>query len=63
MINIDTCGFRGNKIEYAQILSCVEIQHTFYQPPQIKTLERWSAEMPDEFDLHPESVAINHARS
>ena len=51
MIKIGTCGFRGNKIEYAQILSCVEIQHTFYQPPQIKTLERWRAEMPDDFEF------------
>lgn len=50
-INIGTCGFRGNKIEYSQILSCVEIQHTFYQPPQIKTLERWHTEMPDDFEF------------
>ncbi|MGC2236016.1 MAG: DUF72 domain-containing protein [Pyrinomonadaceae bacterium] len=50
-INIGTCGFRGNKIEYSQLLSCVEIQHTFYQPPQIKTLERWRAEMPEDFEF------------
>jgi len=50
-INIGTCGFRGNKLEYSELLSCVEIQHTFYQPPQIKTLERWRAEMPDEFEF------------
>jgi uncharacterized protein YecE (DUF72 family) len=50
-IKIGTCGFRGNKIEYAEILSSVEIQHTFYQPPQIATLERWRAAMPDEFEF------------
>jgi uncharacterized protein YecE (DUF72 family) len=50
-INIGTCGFRINKIEYSKMLSCVEIQQTFYQPPQIKTLERWRAEMPDEFEF------------
>lgn len=50
-IKIGTCGFRGNKIEYSTLLSCVEIQHTFYQPPQIKTLERWRAEMPGEFEF------------
>jgi uncharacterized protein YecE (DUF72 family) len=50
-INIGTCGFRGNKIEYSQILSAVEIQQTFYQPPQIKTLERWRAEMPENFEF------------
>ncbi|HEY0429321.1 MAG TPA: DUF72 domain-containing protein [Pyrinomonadaceae bacterium] len=50
-IKIGTCGFRGNKIEYSQTLSAVEIQHTFYQPPQIKTLERWRAEMPEDFEF------------
>ena len=50
-IKIGTCGFRTNKVEYSQILSCVEIQQTFYQPPQIKTLERWRSEMPEEFEF------------
>ena len=50
-INIGTCGFRINKIEYARIFSCVEIQQTFYQPPQIKTLERWRTEMPGDFEF------------
>ncbi len=50
-INIGTCGFRANKIEYAAMLSCVEIQQTFYQPPQIKTLEKWRAEMLDDFEF------------
>jgi uncharacterized protein YecE (DUF72 family) len=50
-IKIGTCGFRTNKLEYAAHLSCVEIQHTFYQPPQIKTLERWRTEVPDDFEF------------
>jgi uncharacterized protein YecE (DUF72 family) len=50
-INIGTCGFGGNKIEYSRLLSCVEIQQTFYQPPQIKTLERWRAELPAAFEF------------
>ena len=50
-VKIGTCGFRGNKIEYAKILSSVEIQHTFYQPPQKSTLERWRAAMPDDFEF------------
>jgi len=29
----------------------VEIQHTFYQPPQITTLERWRAELPAGFEF------------
>lgn len=50
-INVGTCGFRTNKIEYAELFSCVEIQQTFYQPPQIATLERWRAAMPEEFEF------------
>lgn len=50
-IRIGTCGFRGNKTEYAELLSTVEVQHTFYQPPQIKTLEKWREELPAEFEF------------
>jgi uncharacterized protein YecE (DUF72 family) len=50
-INIGTSGFRSNKLEYARLLSCVEIQDTFYQPPQIKTLERWREAVPAEFEF------------
>ncbi len=39
------------KEAYAQVFSCVEVQHTFYQPPQIKTLERWRKEMPSDFEF------------
>jgi len=50
-IRIGTCGFRHNKEEYVKRLSTVEIQHTFYQPPMVKTLERWCEEMPDDFEF------------
>jgi len=50
-VKIGTCGFRSTKEKYVQLLSCVEVQHTFYQPPQIKTLERWRAEVPEEFEF------------
>jgi uncharacterized protein YecE (DUF72 family) len=50
-VKIGTCGFRSTKEKYAQLLSCVEVQHTFYQPPQIKTLERWRAEVPEDFEF------------
>ena len=39
------------KEAYAHAFSCVEIQHTFYQPPQLKTLERWRREMPADFEF------------
>jgi uncharacterized protein YecE (DUF72 family) len=50
-VQIGTCGFRMNKFEYADVLRCVEVQHTFYQPPQIKTLEKWQTEMPEGFEF------------
>lgn len=50
-VEVGTCGFRYTKQEYAGLLSCVEIQHTFYQPPQIKTLEKWRSEMPANFEF------------
>lgn len=48
---IGTSGFGQAKGDYARNFSCVEIQHTFYQPPQPKTLARWRAEMPDDFEF------------
>ena len=40
-----------SKTEYAQLFGCVEVQQTFYQPPQITTLERWRGETPAEFEF------------
>jgi len=48
---IGTSGFRVTKERYAEMFSTVEIQHTFYQPPQIKTLERWRSEVADDFEF------------
>jgi uncharacterized protein YecE (DUF72 family) len=50
-IQIGTCGFRWSKDEYAEHLDCVEIQHTFYKPPLVKTLEKWREEMPADFEF------------
>lgn len=50
-IRIGTCGFRNTKEDYAEHLSTVEIQHTFYQPPQIATLKRWRERMPVDFEF------------
>src|SRR5688500_8961819 len=49
---IGTCGYgKTKRDEYTQIFPAVEIQHTFYQPPQIKTLEKWRAEVPADFEF------------
>ncbi|MCA1590517.1 MAG: DUF72 domain-containing protein, partial [Acidobacteria bacterium] len=51
-LRIGNCGFgRTKKNDYAEGLNAVEIQHTFYNPPQIKTLEKWRREMPDDFEF------------
>lgn len=49
--NIGTCGFGRTQGEYYELLSSVEIQHTFYQPPQLVTLEKWRAAAPDGFQF------------
>ena len=51
-VQIGTCGFgRTKREEYVTQLPVVEIQHTFYDPPQIKTLEKWRADVPDNFEF------------
>jgi uncharacterized protein YecE (DUF72 family) len=50
-LQIGTCGFGLSKKTYASSFSCVEVQQTFYQPPQLSTLERWRREMPADFEF------------
>ncbi len=50
-LRIGTCGFRTSKDVYAQRLSSVEIQQTFYSPPLVSTVERWRSAMPPEFEF------------
>jgi uncharacterized protein YecE (DUF72 family) len=62
---VGTGGFGLAKDAFAQVFSCVEIQDTFYQPPQIKTLERWHKEVPAhlEFTLKAWQLITHDARS
>jgi len=50
-IKIGCCGFRVPQVAYTRLLHVVEVQHTFYQPPQIATLERWRKEAPPDFEF------------
>lgn len=50
-VRVGTCGFGLAQADYARYFSCVEVQHTFYQPPTLKTLERWRTLMPPEFEF------------
>ena len=45
------CGFRMAQREYTAHFPVVEVQQTFYQPPQVQTLERWRAEAPPDFEF------------
>lgn len=48
---IGTSGFGIGRARYFELFSCVEVQHTFYQPPQISTLKRWRETAPSEFEF------------
>jgi uncharacterized protein YecE (DUF72 family) len=51
-VKIGACGFgRVKRPEYVRMLPVVEIQHTFYDPPPIETLEKWRSDVPDEFEF------------
>ena len=47
-VRIGCCGFRSSRESYYGLLDSVEVQHTFYQPPQVSTLRRWREEAPEE---------------
>lgn len=50
-VKIGCCGFRSSRGSYYSLLSAVEVQHTFYQPPQLSTLKRWREEAPPDFEF------------
>lgn len=50
-ICVGTCGFYKRQAEFFRTFSLIEIQKTFYQPPQLKTAQRWREEAPEEFEF------------
>src|SRR5215211_4148447 len=50
-VKVGCCGFRMAMAEYVAHFQVVEVQQTFYQPPQVQTLERWRAEAPKDFEF------------
>jgi uncharacterized protein YecE (DUF72 family) len=40
-----------SQAEYVKRFPAVEVQQTFYQPPQVKTLERWREAAPPDFEF------------
>jgi uncharacterized protein YecE (DUF72 family) len=51
LIRVGCCGFRSSRESYYELLDTVEVQHTFYQPPQSSTLRRWREESPERFEF------------
>jgi uncharacterized protein YecE (DUF72 family) len=50
-VHIGCSGFRSSRESYYEKLDSVEVQHTFYQPPQVSTLKRWREEAPRGFEF------------
>ncbi len=51
LVKVGCCGIRTAMIDYVQHFRVVEVQQTFYQPPQIPTLERWRKQAPHDFEF------------
>ena len=64
-VKIGCCGFRTAQADYMQLFSVVEVQQTFYQPPQIQTLKKWreGAPLDFEFTLKAWQLITHEARS
>lgn len=48
---VGCCGFPVGRKRYANRSRLVEVQQTFYEPPQTKTLQRWREELPPPFEF------------
>jgi uncharacterized protein YecE (DUF72 family) len=63
-VRVGCCGFRSSRVSYYELLDSVEVQHTFYRPPQVSTLRRWREEAPDGFEFALKAwQVITHAAS
>ncbi len=47
MIFVGTCGFPRAKRKLRELIDAVEVQQTFYKPPNEETLKRWREELSD----------------
>ncbi len=50
-IKVGLCGFTIGMAQYPRHFPVVEIQQTFYQPPEDETLRRWRANAPPDFEF------------
>lgn len=60
-IRVGTCGWPMRQADYYETFGVIEIQQTFYQPPQVATAQRWRAEAPAGFEFMVKAFqAITH---
>jgi uncharacterized protein YecE (DUF72 family) len=50
-LRVGCCGFSVALARYAETFSVVEVQQTFYQPPQLRTLEKWRSQTSPKFEF------------
>jgi uncharacterized protein YecE (DUF72 family) len=50
-IQVGCCGFPKARKEYYKVFGVVEVQQTFYQPPALKTAQKWREEAPANFEF------------
>ena len=50
-VRVGCCGLPLSLTRYAQLFQIVELQQTFYQPPAARTLEKWRAQVPSDFEF------------
>ena len=50
-VKIGCCGFAKGRRDYFARFRLVEIQQTFYKPPQLKTALHWREEAPQDFEF------------
>lgn len=50
-IKIGCCGFPTSRARYFENFEAVEIQQSFYQPPELHTAKKWREEAPANFEF------------
>jgi uncharacterized protein YecE (DUF72 family) len=60
-VKVGVCGFCLSQAEILRRFTLMEVQQTFYWPPQVTTVERWRHDAPDGFEFTLKAFqAITH---
>lgn len=50
-MKLGMCGFTIGAAAYYRRFNVVEVQQTFYDPPPLKTIQKWRSQAPEEFEF------------